>query len=90
MWLMNLDKAITRQMETKKRGFTDASFAYIWTWCICHLSVSKEHIMAQMGRVLRQDRRANTIGHHCSFWTYYVRGESYTGVLPLLSGGFKQ
>jgi SAM-dependent methyltransferase len=62
------------QMDAECMGFPAASFDYIWSWGVIHVSADTQRVLKEMHRVLRPGGQCTVMVYYRSWWNYYVSG----------------
>lgn len=62
------------QMDAECMAFPAASFDYIWSWGVIHVSADTQRVLEEMHRVLRPGGQCAVMIYYRSWWNYYVSG----------------
>lgn len=74
-------KGLIHKMDAEKLTFKNNTFDLIWSWGVIHHSSNTEKILNQMHRVLKPGGRAVIMIYYKSWWSYYVFGFFFYGIL---------
>lgn len=74
-------KGLIHKMDAEKLTFKNNTFDLIWSWGVIHHSSNTEKILNQMHRVLKPGGQAIIMIYYKSWWSYYVFGFFFYGIL---------
>ena len=74
-------KGLIHKMDAEKLTFKNNTFDLIWSWGVIHHSSNTEKILNQIHRVLKPGGRAVIMIYYKSWWSYYVFGFFFYGIL---------
>ena len=74
-------KGLIHKMDAEKLTFKNNTFDLIWSWGVIHHSSNTEKILNQMHRVLKPGGQAVIMIYYKSWWSYYVFGFFFYGIL---------
>ena len=74
-------KGLIHKMDAEKLTFKNNTFDLIWSWGVIHHSSNTEKILNQIHRVLKPGGQAVIMIYYKSWWSYYVFGFFFYGIL---------
>ena len=74
-------KGLIHKMDAEKLTFKNNTFDLIWSWGVIHHSSNTEKILNQIHRVLKPGGQDVIIIYYKSWWSYYVFGFFFYGIL---------
>ena len=74
-------KGLIQKMDAEKLTFKNNTFDLIWSWGVIHHSSNTEKILNQIHRVLKPGGQAVIMIYYKSWWSYYVFGFFFYGIL---------
>lgn len=74
-------KSLIYKMDAEKLTFKKNTFDLIWSWGVIHHSSNTEKILNQIYRVLKPGGKAVIMIYYKSWWSYYIFGFFFYGIL---------